>query len=78
MSTINGSFTVRETWQRLAQGTTDSTPVMQVLMLVDLLKAITALESKGFVVTIEQRPKHPLAMGNYETVINIRERLNRG
>ena len=26
----------------------------------------------GFVVTVEQRPLKPLAMGNYETVVEVR------
>lgn len=30
----------------------------------------------GFVVTIEQRPLLPLAMGNYETVCMVREARN--
>jgi len=29
----------------------------------------------GFVVTVEQRPLEPLAMGNYETVFSVRDDL---
>jgi len=40
------------------------------LKLADLLDAA---EADGFVVTVKQRPLKMLAMGNYETVIGIRE-----
>jgi hypothetical protein len=32
---------------------------------------------QGLVLTIEQRPRVPLAMGNYETVVSVREQLAR-
>lgn len=30
-------------------------------------------DEHGFVVTIDLKPKDPLAMGNYEHVVNVRE-----
>lgn len=38
-----------------------------------LQEALRDLEALGFVVTVEQRPKQPLAMGNYQTVISTRK-----
>lgn len=38
-----------------------------------LQEALRDLEALGFVVTVEQRPKQPLAMGNYETVVSVRK-----
>lgn len=35
-------------------------------------RLVRLAESKGVVVTIEQRPLRPLAMGNYETVPSVR------
>lgn len=31
-------------------------------------------EKHGYVVTIEQQPLTPLAMGNYKSVVNVREK----
>jgi hypothetical protein len=34
--------------------------------------AVKAMELCGLVVTVYQKPKVPLAMGNYETVVEVR------
>lgn len=38
-----------------------------------LQEALRELDVQGYVVTVEQRPKKPLAMGNYETVVSVRK-----
>lgn len=35
-------------------------------------RLITTAALYGFVVTIEQKPLQPLAMGNYESVVSVR------
>lgn len=35
---------------------------------------IALADGCGLVVTIEQKPLQPLAMGNYETVVSVREK----
>lgn len=48
--------------------------VMTPFVLQETLKEIVArAESIGLVITITQKPKKPLAMGNYETVVEVRD-----
>jgi len=42
-------------------------------ILIKVAEVIIAAEKMGFVITVEQRPLQPLVMGNYETVVSIRE-----
>jgi len=32
---------------------------------------------RGYVITVEQRPLEPLAMGNYEHVVSVRRKVKR-
>lgn len=38
----------------------------------ELRTLVRFLESEGVVPTVTQRPREPLAMGNYETVVEVR------
>lgn len=39
---------------------------------------VMAAQTAGLVLTIEQRPLPPLAMGNYETVVSVRQAIAKG
>jgi hypothetical protein len=42
------------------------------LVKQDAERVVRLAASLGIVVTIEQKPLQPLAMGNYETVVSVR------
>lgn len=39
-------------------------------------QAIECADSLGLIVTVEQKPLQPLAMGNVETVVTVRPKYN--
>jgi len=45
-------------------------PIETVKLMVEQLIQLAAKD--GFVVTVELKPLKPLAMGNYETVVDVR------
>jgi hypothetical protein len=45
--------------------------------LVILQRTVDMLARKGFIATVSQKPLAPLAMGNYETVCEVRRKLVR-
>ncbi len=46
------------------------TPAERIKLMVEQLVKLAAAD--GFVVTVEQKPLQPPAMGNYETVVDVR------
>lgn len=48
-----------------------------MLAMDKLQEALRELDGQGYVVTVEQKPLHPLAMGNYVTCITTREKRGR-
>lgn len=56
--------------ERVDQAAQDTDPVEDIRAKAQLLLADATLA--GVVLTIEQRPLKPLAMGHYETIIAVR------
>lgn len=57
---------------------TPKRPDIREILLADLHKLIADAETFGLVVTVAQEPRLPLAMGHYETVVEVREGIRRG